>query len=74
MEEFSQSSDSTSSGDSEDEIVAGNGKNGFLGVGDHSTEQPRRSVRQKHNVSYSVNMNGTDNDLLRPSKTGQENG
>ncbi|RHN38906.1 putative DnaJ domain-containing protein [Medicago truncatula] len=72
VEEFSQSSDSTSSSDSEDEIVAG--KNGFLGVGDHSTEQPRRSVRQKHNVSYSVNMNGTDNDLLQPSKTGQENG
>jgi len=72
VEEFSQSSDSTSSSDSEDEIVAG--KNGFPGVGNHSTEQPRRSVRQKHNVSYSDNMNGTDNDLLRPSKRGQENG
>ncbi|XP_004508320.1 uncharacterized protein [Cicer arietinum] len=70
VEVSSQSSDYTSSSDSEGDTVAG----GFPGVGNHSSEQPRRSVRQKHKVSYRENMSDNDDDLLRSSKRGQVSG
>jgi curved DNA-binding protein CbpA len=74
VEECSQSSDSTSVSDfSDSEIERVGAKYGFPGVRNHSTEQQRRSVRQKQKVSYSDNMSNNDNDLLRPSKKGHEN-
>ncbi|XP_061367940.1 uncharacterized protein LOC133310960 [Gastrolobium bilobum] len=62
--ESSESSDSTGSTDSEDNMVAG--EDGFPGVEDHSTyreEHPRRSTRQKHQVSYEENA--SDNDEVK---------
>ncbi|CAL5198817.1 unnamed protein product [Lathyrus oleraceus] len=72
LEGLSLSSDSSSSGDSDSDCEIFAGVNGFPGVKNHSTGQPHRSVRQKFNVSYSDNM--SDNDLLRTSKRGEENG
>ncbi|RDX68123.1 hypothetical protein CR513_52917, partial [Mucuna pruriens] len=73
--ESSESSDSISSCDSEGDIVAN--KDGFSGVGNHSTfreEHPRRSTRQKHQVSYKENASGTDYGVLKLSKKDRESG
>ncbi|CAI8610584.1 unnamed protein product [Vicia faba] len=72
LEELNLSSDSSSSNDSDSDSEIFAGVNGFPGVKNHSTGKPHRSVRQKPNVSYSDNM--SNNDLLRPSKKGGENG
>ncbi|XP_058758633.1 uncharacterized protein LOC131631880 [Vicia villosa] len=72
VEELNLSSDSSSSSDSDSDSEIFAGVNGFPGVKNHSTGQPSRSVRQKPNVSYSDNM--SVNDLLKPSKRGEENG
>ncbi|KAJ1377141.1 hypothetical protein SESBI_49203 [Sesbania bispinosa] len=75
LAESSQSSDFTSSTDSEGGRVVG--EDGVPGVENHSTyreEQPRRSARQKHKVSYKDNVSDNDDDLLRPSKRGKECG
>ncbi|KAF1887259.1 hypothetical protein Lal_00040859 [Lupinus albus] len=68
-----ESSDSTGSTDSEDDVVAG--EDGFPGEQNHSTnreEHPRRSTRQKHDVSYQDNASDIDDDFPRPSKRVKE--
>ncbi|KAK7363638.1 hypothetical protein VNO77_05788 [Canavalia gladiata] len=73
VSESSESCDSMSSSDSEGDLAAE--EDGFSGVENHSTHgegQPRRSTRQKHQVSYNENVSDKDDDILRPSKMGLE--
>ncbi|KAL2339091.1 hypothetical protein Fmac_013537 [Flemingia macrophylla] len=67
--ETSESLDSVSSSDSEGDRVAS--KDGFSGVENHSTStegHPRRSTRQKHEVSYKQNGNDNDDGIVKPSE------
>ncbi|KAK7245723.1 hypothetical protein RIF29_40572 [Crotalaria pallida] len=67
--ESSESSDSISSTDSEDDMFADN--DSFPGI-DMRREHPRRSSRQRHQVSYKENVSDDDDvDSLRPSKKGK---
>ncbi|XP_058723862.1 uncharacterized protein LOC131595522 [Vicia villosa] len=66
----SESSESIGSTDSEDEDDSFS-NNGFPGVSTSREERPRRSTRQKHQVSYNENVSDND-DELEPSKQGKE--
>lgn len=65
----SESSESIGSTDSEDDTFSDN--NGFPGVSTSREERPRRSSRQKHQVSYKEN-GSDDDDSRKPSKQGKE--
>ncbi|XP_019425595.1 PREDICTED: uncharacterized protein LOC109334336 [Lupinus angustifolius] len=68
-EESSESSDSIDSTESENDTFADKGN--FPGVEKFSSnreENPRRSTRQKHQVSYKENVSDDDDDSLKPSK------
>ncbi|CAI8590807.1 unnamed protein product [Vicia faba] len=66
----SESSESIGSTDSEseDDLFS---NNGFPGVSTSTEERPRRSTRQKHQVSYNENVSDDDGEL-EPSKQGKE--
>ncbi|OIV91952.1 hypothetical protein TanjilG_23213 [Lupinus angustifolius] len=68
-EESSESSDSIDSTESENDTFADKGN--FPGVEKFSSnreENPRRSTRQKHQVSYKENVSDDDDDSLKPLK------
>ncbi|XP_061374350.1 uncharacterized protein LOC133316595 [Gastrolobium bilobum] len=69
--ESSESSDSIVSSDSIDDKFAGN--DGFPGVSTHREEPPRRSTRQKHQVSYKENASD-DDDLVQQVKRDKRSG
>ncbi|KAK2447775.1 hypothetical protein QL285_007102 [Trifolium repens] len=66
------SESSIGSTDSEDDTVAND--NGFQGVPTSRDERPRRSTRQKHQVSYKENGSDDDAELKQPIKQGKESG
>ncbi|KAE9591414.1 putative DnaJ domain-containing protein [Lupinus albus] len=74
-EKSSECSDSIGSTDSEDDTFADN--DNFPGVEKFSSnreENPRRSTRQKHQVSYKENVSDDDDDdSLKPSKRSKGN-
>ncbi|MCH80461.1 dnaJ-like protein, partial [Trifolium medium] len=66
------SESSIGSTDSEDDTLSND--NGFSGVPTSRDERPRRSTRQKHQVSYRENGSDDDAELKQPLKQGKESG
>ncbi|TKY72026.1 DnaJ-like subfamily B member 12 [Spatholobus suberectus] len=74
VRESSESSESVGSTDSESEEDMLYDKDGFPGVSTHREENPRRSTRQKHQVSYKENVSDDDEGNGSPSGVGENRG
>ncbi|KAJ1414268.1 hypothetical protein SESBI_19122, partial [Sesbania bispinosa] len=70
--ESSESSESIGSTDSEDDVISD--IDGIPDVSAHRKEHPRRSTRQKHQVSYKENVSDDDDELLHPLKQSKRSG